>query len=217
MPGEAIIRIGKSATLNAKAKAVVREEETVKQEDGVTLPDKEGVRVLGQSPSKTPLENLWKGSASLPDKEGVRGASLPDKDRILSSGKLMLEGIKPIVNDVLEQLKEQLVQKDLEVSPATIMVIVREAMELVESTALKGIQQKELVNELLLRLVEEATQLSEGQQELCRELVNSGIINETIELVVDATKGKLNVNTLRDVAEETASCCFAFLKRSRKQ
>lgn len=178
MPGEAIIRIGKSATLNAKAKAVVREEETVKQEDGVTL---------------------------------------PDKDRILSSGKLMLEGIKPIVNDVLEQLKEQLVQKDLEVSPATIMVIVREAMELVESTALKGIQQKELVNELLLRLVEEATQLSEGQQELCRELVNSGIINETIELVVDATKGKLNVNTLRDVAEETASCCFAFLKRSRKQ
>lgn len=197
MPGEAIIRIGKSSTLNSKAKAVVREEETVKQE---------GVRVLGQSPSKTPLENLWKGSASL-----------PDKDRILSSGKLMLEGIKPIVNDVLGQLKEQLVQKDLEVSPATIMVIVREAMELVESTALKGIQQKELVNELLLRLVEEATQLSEGQQELCRELVNSGIINETIELVVDATKGKLNVNTLRDVAEETASCCFAFLKRSRKQ
>lgn len=202
MPGEAIIRVGKSSTLNAKAKAVVREEETVKQEGGVSLPDKEGVRVLGQSPSKTPLD---------------RGATLPDKDRILSSGKLMLEGIKPIVNDVLEQLKEQLVQKDLEVSPATIMVIVREAMELVETTALKGIQQKEIVNELLLRLVEEAKQLSEGHRELCRELVNSGIINETVELVVDATKGKLNINTLRDISEETASCCFAFLKRSRKQ
>jgi hypothetical protein len=204
MPGEAIIRVGKSATLNAKAKAVVCEEEPVKQEDGVS----------GRSPSTTPLDR----GASIADKTPLdRGASHPDKDRILSSGKLMLEGIKPIVNDVLGQLKEQLVQKELEVSPASIMVIVREAMELVETTALKGIQQKELVNELLLRLVEEATQLSEGHRELCRELVNSGIINETIELVVDATKGKLNVNTLRDVAEETASCCFAFLKRSRKQ
>lgn len=165
MPGEAIIRVGKSAKLNTKANAVVREEEPT--------------------------------------------------DRILSSGKLMLEGIKPIVNDVFEQLKKQLLQKNLKVFPSTIMVVVREAMELVETTALKGIQQKELVNELLLRLVEEATHLVETQRELCLELVNTGIINETIELVVDATKGKLNVN-LRDVTKETANCCFAFLKRSQK-
>jgi len=149
MPGEAIIRSGKTSTHNSKTKPILREEEHVKPETSIQ----------------------------------------ESEDRILSSGKLMLEGIKPIVNDFFEQLKTQLLQKELEVSSTSMMAIVREAMELVETTALKGIQQKELVNELLLRLIEEATQLSKEQQDLCRELVNSGIINETIELVIDATKG----------------------------
>ena len=137
-----------------------------------------------------------------------------NQDRILSSGKLMLEGIKPIVNDTLKQLKQVLEEKGIEVSPSSVMILVREAMQIVEQTALKGIQQKELVNELLLRLFAEVS-LSEEQKKMCEELVNSGIVGETIELVVDATKGELNINQLQDVAKETASCCFAFLKKHK--
>lgn len=148
--------------------------------------------------------------------QNVRQVEEVQGDRILSSGKLMLEGIKPIVKDVYTNLKQVLVEKEIEVSPSTMMNIVGEAMELVEQTALKGIQQKELVNELILRLVTDATQLSDEQREMCSELVNSGIINETIELIVSATKGKLNVNQLQEIGEQTASCCFAFLKHNRK-
>lgn len=137
------------------------------------------------------------------------------QDRIMSSGKLMLEGIKPIVNDTLKQLKQVLEDKGIEVSPSSVMKLVREAMQIVEHTSLKGIQQKELVNELLLRIFNDTVSLSEEHKKMCEELVNSGIIGETVELVVGATKGELDVNQLQEVVKETASCCFAFIKKHK--
>lgn len=139
-------------------------------------------------------------------------------ERILSSGKIMLEGIRPIVKDTLSQLKQQLNEKDISVSSTTIVPITRIAMQIVERTALKNLQKRELVNELLLRLVQYSSNLSNSQRRMCRSIIESGLINEVIEFVIDATKGKVDINQVHDVAESTVNCCFAFWgnKKSKK-
>ena len=41
-------------------------------------------------------------------------------------------------------------------------------------------------------------------------MIDAGILSDTVELVVDATKGDLDVNAVVKVA---AGCCASFLKR----
>lgn len=137
---------------------------------------------------------------------------VPQYERILSRSKLMLEGIRPIVKDVLNQLIDRMREHQLKLSPQTIISIVNLAMEIVEKTALKGIQKRELVNEMILHIIE-ASPMSDEQRDLCRNLVDTEIIGNTIDLLVKASKGNLNINTVQELAESTTSCCFAFFSR----
>lgn len=137
---------------------------------------------------------------------------VPQYERILSRSKLMLEGIRPIVKDVLNQLVDRMREHQLRLSPQTIVPIVKIAMEIVEKTALKGIQKRELVNEMILHILE-ASPMSDEQRELCRTLVDTEIIGNTVDVIVQASKGSLNINTVQELAESTTSCCFAFFAR----
>jgi len=140
---------------------------------------------------------------------------LHDYDRILSRGKLMLEGIRPIVKDVLNQLVDHMREQQLNVSPQTMIILLKQSMEIVEKTALKGIQKRELVNEMLLHIIE-ASPLSDEQREVCKLLIDNNIIGDTVDLIVNATKGTLKINHIEQLTESTKSCCFAFLSRNRK-
>ena len=51
-----------------------------------------------------------------------------------------------------------------------------------------------------------------NKEKLLLDMIDSGILSDTVELVVDATKGELDVNAMVKVA---AGCCATFLK-SRK-
>lgn len=136
-------------------------------------------------------------------------------DRVLSRGKLMLEGIQPIVKDVLYQLVDRMREEQIKLSPQTIIPIVKIAMEIVEKTALKGIQKRELVNEMMLHVIE-ASPLNDEQRELCKMLIDNDIIGNTVDVIVNATKGTLNINHIEKIAESTSTCCFAFLSRNQK-
>jgi len=112
-----------------------------------------------------------------------------------------------IYEDAMENLEERI--GDLSVTPATIMTILRYAMEVVEITQLKGRKQNELCTKLIKELVIKAP-ISGSNERLLLDMVNSGILTDTIDLVVDATHGDIDVNSAIDVAMD---CCAAFLKR----
>lgn len=151
-------------------------------------------------------------SLSIIPQEDQEDQDVPQYERILSRSKLMLEGIRPIVKDVLNQLVDRMREHQLRLSPQTIVPIVKFAMEIVEKTALKGIQKRELVNEMILHIVE-ASPMSDEQRELCRTLVDTEIVGNTVDLIVKASKGSLNINTVQEMAKSTTSCCFAFFAR----
>lgn len=111
----------------------------------------------------------------------------------------------------LLKLQSTLKERNIEVSSKTITQIVKIAMEIVEATKLKGKEQKVLVERIVRKIVIEAP-LEESKKSIVISMLDEGIVGDVIDLVVSATKGELDINSVEKVA---TGCCLAFLK-SRK-
>tara|TARA_B100000963_G_scaffold127650_1_gene111427 strand:- start:96 stop:533 length:438 start_codon:yes stop_codon:yes gene_type:complete len=111
----------------------------------------------------------------------------------------------------LLKLQTTLKERNIEVSSKTITQIVKIAMEIVEATKLKGKEQKVLAERIVRKIVNDSP-LEESKKSIVISMLDEGIVGDVIDLVVSATKGELDINTVEEVA---TGCCLAFLK-SRK-
>ena len=111
----------------------------------------------------------------------------------------------------LLKLQSTLKERNIEVSSKTITQIVKIAMEIVEATKLKGKEQKVLVERIVRKIVIDSP-LEESKKSIVISMLDEGIVGDVIDLVVSATKGELDINSVEKVA---TGCCLAFLK-SRK-
>ena len=104
---------------------------------------------------------------------------------------------------------------DTQIVPAKFMTIVRYAMEIVEQRPVKGEAQKRLVMRILTDLLA-AADMDADDKAMCQSLMASGSVENTIDLVIDATHGNLNVNAAAEVATGCfLSCLKAFLSRKK--
>tara|TARA_B100001057_G_scaffold500226_1_gene614148 strand:- start:574 stop:969 length:396 start_codon:yes stop_codon:yes gene_type:complete len=110
-----------------------------------------------------------------------------------------------------EECRKNLLDKigKLEINTQTIIVILKMAMEIVEATQLKGKAQKELCIKLVKDIVI-AAPLSGSHEKLILDMIDSGVLDNTIDLVIDATQGKIDINAAIGVA---TGCCGAFMKK----
>ena len=113
----------------------------------------------------------------------------------------------------LHQLNSQLEDKKIGVTVATLTTIIRIAMEIVESTVLKGEAQNILVTKIIRKVIVDAP-ISDNNEKLLLDMVDQNIVRDVITLVVSATQGKLNINTVQDVA---VGCCLAFLQNKQNK
>ena len=109
----------------------------------------------------------------------------------------------------MEELKKQI--NGIEINADTIIKVLKLAMEVVEASKLKGPAQRELAIKLVRQVVVDAP-ISDEKEKLLIDLIDNGILSNTVDLVVEASKGEVNINTAVKVA---SGCCAAFLK-SRK-
>ena len=110
----------------------------------------------------------------------------------------------------LKTLKEKI--GDMEINADTIMQVLRFAMEVVEVTELKGAEQKELAIKLVREIVVEAP-IADEKEKLLLDVIDQGVLGNTVDLVVQASKGELDVNAAVAVA---AGCCASFMKKKKK-
>jgi hypothetical protein len=110
-------------------------------------------------------------------------------------------------DNCMKELKSKL--DGNEVSVENFMDIVRFAMEVVEVTQLKGSAQKELAIRLVRTIVVEAP-IVNTKEKLLLDMIDHGVLGNTVDLVVDASRGKLDVNTIVKVA---SGCCASFMKK----
>ena len=91
----------------------------------------------------------------------------------------------------LEELKER--SKNVEINGVNLMIIVKYAMEIIELSELKGVEQKEMVIKLVKTLVN-GSEIKDEIKSVLNEIIKSGALSVTIDLVVEASKGNLNIN-----------------------
>ena len=95
---------------------------------------------------------------------------------------------------------------DMEINAHTIITVTKFSMEVVEATKLKGAAQKELAISLVRQVIVEAP-ISDEKEKLLLDMIDQGILANTIELVVAASKGNLDINAVVVVA---SGCCKLF-------
>ena len=109
----------------------------------------------------------------------------------------------------LKELKEKI--GGMEINAKTIVTVLRFAMEVVESTQLKGEAQKTLVEKLVRQVVIDAP-ISDDKEKLLLDMVNNGIVGNMADLVVSASKGEVDINSAVKVA---STCCLSFMKKRK--
>jgi len=107
------------------------------------------------------------------------------------------------------------------VNPQSLIIIGRHAMEISEKSKLNGAEKKKLVLSMLTKIVDE-TELSEENKAACMALVDGGVVESTIDLVIEASKGQLKFNkkSLKRIMKTCApifSCLRSVLGASRRR
>ena len=126
-------------------------------------------------------------------------------DTVVSKISDVVEDItEDLLNSVLDQVKQSL--GDLGVKPSTLPKIIQFVMEAIEDTPTKGPAQKDFAVKVIGSLIDELHESDE--KKLLQETFKSGGIEGTIDLVVSATKGELNINQVVDVAVNSCICPF---------
>lgn len=106
----------------------------------------------------------------------------------------------------LSLLKEKLNVETLNSDLIVKFVVL--VMELVEDTDVKGKSQKDLVLHIVSEIINES-KLADEEKKLYLTILNSNNTSNTIDLIVDASKGNLNLNKVKKTA---FSCLLSCLK-----
>ena len=134
----------------------------------------------------------------------------------------------PDLSSSIESLTEELLKKIEEtgesLSENSLMNIVLYSMEIVESHKLNGSAKKRYVQDMIRRVATEKLD-SDTTDIICR-LIDNGLVENAIDMVISASKGEFNINTIKEeaievaeeVIEETATgCLMTCLKALKKR
>jgi|TARA_B110000114_G_C14891356_1_gene316886 hypothetical protein len=107
---------------------------------------------------------------------------------------------------------KELVQniKHIEVGLKTLIIILEYVLDIVERVVnIKGNKKKTLAILLITKLIDDSN-LEYHDRQNCITMIETGLVGDTIDLVVNAHNGKLDFDS---VVETSRKCCFfAFLK-----
>jgi hypothetical protein len=118
-----------------------------------------------------------------------------------------------IYNSTLSKIKEKV--SVISIRPSTLHLIIKYVMEEVEQTPTKGTEQKEMALKLIRALVVDLT--DGADEEVLVRLLDDGTISNMIDLIVDATKGKLSINIVAKVGSGCINSCIPYLFSSKKK
>jgi hypothetical protein len=108
-----------------------------------------------------------------------------------------------------EEFQKQIKAGNHVISPDAIMKLLRIAMTIVEQTKETGSNKKIFVVKLLTDIFINDTTSILGEHKLeALSLISGNVVSDAIDFVIDASKGKLNVNKIEEVAGNVSKSCF---------
>jgi hypothetical protein len=107
-----------------------------------------------------------------------------------------------------EEFLKQIKENDVSITPESIMRLLRIAMLIVEQTNQTGNKKKEFVVNLLKEVVTNTDSISPEHRTEALKMISGNIISDSIDFLIDASKGKFDINKVEQIAEEVAKSCF---------
>ena len=135
----------------------------------------------------------------------------PAKDNNILTNSTNTENPELNIQNLYETTLEKLKVKvsAISIQSSTLHLIIKYVMELIEQTPLKGSEQKEMAIKLMRALITDLT--DNNDERVLIQLLDDGTIGNMIDLIVEATKGKLNVNTAVKVTTGCLNRCIPYL------
>tara|TARA_Y100000748_G_scaffold283915_1_gene265311 strand:- start:2257 stop:2688 length:432 start_codon:yes stop_codon:yes gene_type:complete len=115
-------------------------------------------------------------------------------------GNAAEEFTEEMVAVAIMQVKENL-GPELGISPSTLSLVIKYTMEAVEKTPTKGPAQMGFALRVIGDLIGELP--SSDEKAFLSQTLDNGGIKNTIELIVQATRGEINVNQVVEVAAKS--------------
>lgn len=133
------------------------------------------------------------------------------KDTIILTDSTTTEKPKFDIQNIYEKTLAKLKVKvsTISIRSNTLHLIIKYVMELVEQTPLKGSKQKEMALKLIRALIVDFTDADD--ERVLLQLLDDGTIGNMIDLIVDATKSRLDVNTAVQVTTGCLNRCLPYL------
>jgi hypothetical protein len=104
--------------------------------------------------------------------------------------------ITSIKSELIKEVKNKLHNTNIVLGSSTIHIVIKYAMEAVECLLIDGMIQKNYAITIINELINELPESNEKQFLL--NMSNQGNIDNIIELVIDASKGRININKIVD-------------------
>ena len=186
----------------------------------LVLPDLEEISSMEQIPSSAPEPisvNIELEQVKEPETPEASPKTEPEKETE-SKTKLIEEQEKKVVAVVkdfkycYDEFEKQIKSQNVVVSMETIMRMLRIAMVIVEQTTETGKNKKDFVVRMIAKIVTDSPESTIVSAEMKVEILNmlySPLFDDTIKLVVDASKGTLDLNKVQEVAAQVAVGCFS--------
>ena len=116
---------------------------------------------------------------------------------------------------LLQKIKDQLLQefKDQTFDKPLLMKLIIRGMEIVETTDFKGSDQKDLVIDILIQLLETDGLNAPHKTELITFLKHDA--TNIIDIIVDASKGNININKVESFVTRFCTLFFDCFKKKQ--
>lgn len=103
------------------------------------------------------------------------------------------------------------------ISSGTLAIVIRYTMEVIEKTPLKGKEQMDMALRIIDDLIDELPYSTE--KDFLRQTLDNGGIKNTIELIIQATKGEIDVNKMLETGASSClvPCICYFISKCKKK
>ncbi len=102
-----------------------------------------------------------------------------------------IDSVQEKIGIVVFEMKKKLGEE--KIKSETIQIIIKDVMELVEKFSVPGSEKKEIVIKIIKELIDDLVE-DESEKLLLHNIIDKKIIDQTIDLIILASKGKFNLN-----------------------
>ena len=153
--------------------------------------------------------------------ETVTSLTSVDNTPIPAATTTAVEMVTIVVKDFTychQEFLKQIKENNLSITPESIMRLLRIAMIIVEQTGQSGSKKKEFVTNLLREVIKNTDSISPEDKMGALNMISGNIVSDSIDFLIDASKGKFNINKVEEIAQEVAKSCFTLcLERFSKK